>query len=80
MLSELTFSGTVNPGIAAVAFNPDKIYYNPQSPYIRFCTNKLTNSIGMKVDGNHAIGPFKSMVTDAYTQYNPNGILSLIHI
>ena len=74
MLSELTFSGTVNPGIAAVAFNPDKIYYNPQSPYIRFCTNKLTNSIGMKVDGSKSIGPFKSMVTDSYTQYNSNGI------
>ena len=28
----------------------------------------------MKIDGNHAIGPFKSMVTDAYTQYNSNGI------
>ena len=52
MLSELTFSGTVNSGIAAVAFNPDKIYYNPQSPYIRFCTNKLTNSIGLKIDGS----------------------------
>tara|TARA_Y100001963_G_scaffold2425_1_gene3276 strand:+ start:812 stop:2656 length:1845 start_codon:yes stop_codon:yes gene_type:complete len=74
MLSELTFSGTVNSGIAAVAFNPDKIYYNPQSPYIRFCTNKLTNSIGMKVDGSKSIGPFKSMVTDSYTQYNSNGI------
>ena len=74
MLAELTFSGTVNPGIAAVAFNPDKVYYNPQSPYIRFCTNKLTNSIGMKVDGSKSIGPFKSMVTDSYTQYNSNGI------
>ena len=74
MLSELTFSGTVNSGIAAVAFNPDKIYYNPQSPYIRFCTNKLTNSIGLKIDGSKSIGPFKSMVTDSYTQYNSNGI------
>ena len=74
MLQELTFSGTVNPGVAAVAFNPDKIEYNPQSPYIRFCTNKLTNSIGLKVDGSKSIGPFKSMVTDSYTQYNENGI------
>ena len=74
MLQELTFSGTVNPGVAAVAFNPDKVYYYNQSPYIRFCTNKLTNSIGMKVDGSKAIGPFKSMVTDSYTQYNANGI------
>ena len=74
MLSELTFSGTVNTGIAAVAFDPTNIYYNPQSPYIRFCTNKLTNSIGLKVDGSKSIGPFKSMVTDSYTQYNENGI------
>ena len=74
MLQELTFSGTVNSGIAAVAFNPDKVEYNPQSPYIRFCTNKLTNSIGMKVDGDKTFGPFKSMVTDSYTQYNANGI------
>ena len=74
MLQELTFSGTVNAGVAAVAFNPDKIYYYNQSPYIRFCTNKLTNSIGMKVDGSKSIGPFKSMVTDSYTQYNSNGI------
>ena len=74
MLQELTFSGTVNEGIAAIAFNPNKIEYNPQSPYIRFCTNKLTNSIGMKVDGSKSIGPFRSMVTDSYTQYNVNGI------
>ena len=74
MLQELTFSGTVNAGVAAVAFDPDRIEYNPQSPYIRFCTNKITNSIGMKVDGSKTFGPFKSMVTDSYTQYNPNGI------
>ena len=74
MLQELTFSGTVNEGIAAVAFNPDKIEYNPQSPYIRFCTNRIVNSIGMKVDGSKSVGPFKSMVTDSYTQYNSNGI------
>ena len=64
MLQELTFSGTVNEGIAAVAFNPDKIEYNPQSPYIRFCTNRIVNSIGMKVDGSKSVGQFKSMVTD----------------
>ena len=74
MMSELTFSGTVDAGIAVVAFDPDKIQYNPQSPYIRFCTNRVANSIGLKVDGNNSIGPFKSMVTDSYTQYNVNGI------
>tara|TARA_Y100001968_G_scaffold176192_1_gene161457 strand:+ start:427 stop:2904 length:2478 start_codon:yes stop_codon:yes gene_type:complete len=74
MMSELTFSGTVDAGVAVVAFDPDKIQYNPQSPYIRFCTNRVANSIGLKVDGNNSIGPFKSMVTDSYTQYNVNGI------
>ena len=28
----------------------------------------------MKIDGNAVFGPFKSMVTDAFTQYNANGI------
>ena len=74
MLQELTFSGTVDHGVAVVAFDPDKIQYVNQSPYVRFCTNKVSNSIGLKVDGNNAIGPFKSMVTDSYTQYNLNGI------
>ena len=74
MMQELTFSGTVDRGIAVVAFDPDKIQYNPQSPYIRFCTNKVANSIGLKVDGSKSIGPFKSMVTDSYTQYNTSGI------
>ena len=74
MLQEMSFSGTVNEGVAVVAFDPDKIQYVNQSPYVRFCTNKVKNSIGLKVDGNNSIGPFKSMVTDSYTQYNLNGI------
>ena len=73
-LSELSFTGTLDSGKAVVAFNPTIIRYSTQSPYVRNCTNFIKNSIGMKVDGNHAIGPFKSMVTDAYTQYNANGI------
>ena len=74
MISELTFSGTVDRGIAVIAFDPDKIQYVNQSPYIRFCTNRVANSIGLKVDGSKAVGPFKSMVTDSYTQYNVSGI------
>ena len=55
-----------------------------RSPYIRNCTNFATDSIGMKIDGNHANANFtgtnnlgqdlKSMVVDSYTQYNQNGI------
>ena len=64
----------MNSGSAIVAFNPDIVYYYTQSPYIHNCTNFVTNSIGMKIDGSKNIGPFKSMVTDSFTQYNSNGI------
>ena len=73
-ISEVSFVGTMNSGSAIVSFNPNIIYYYTQSPYIRNCTNFITNSIGMKIDGSKNIGPFKSMVTDSYTQYNSNGI------
>ena len=55
-----------------------------RSPYVRNCTNFMTSSIGMKIDGNDADGAFtginsvgadlKSMVCDSFTQYNENGI------
>ena len=73
-ISDVSFVGTMNSGSAIVAFNPDIVYYYTQSPYIHNCTNFITNSIGMKIDGSKNIGPFKSMVTDSYTQYNSNGI------
>ena len=44
-----------------------------QSPYLRNCTNFVPNSIGMRINGNHAEG-VKSMVVDSYTQYNQGGI------
>ena len=72
--TEMSFTGTMNTGKAIFAFDPDTIRYSGQSPYLRNCTNFVTNSIGMKIDGNHAIGPFKSFVTDSYTQYNQNGV------
>ena len=46
---------------------------NWQSPYVQNCTNFVPDSIGMRIDGSRA-GGFKSMVLDAYTQYNQNGI------
>ena len=55
-----------------------------QSPYVRNCTNFMTGSIGMKIDGNHVDASFtgtndlgqdiKSMVCDSFTQYNEAGI------
>ena len=72
-IAEMSFTGAANTG-AIFAFNPNKPSYNDQSPYIQNCTNFIPNSIGMKIDGNHSIGPTKSMVLDSYTQYNQGGI------
>ena len=73
-VTEMSYTGTMNPGKAVFAFDPDNIKYSDQSPYIRNCTNFIPNSIGMKIDGKHVIGPTKSMVTDSFTQYNQGGI------
>ena len=55
-----------------------------RSPYVRNCTNFMTGSIGMRIDGDFVNAAFtgtndlgqdlKSMVCDAFTQYNENGI------
>jgi hypothetical protein len=60
--------------LAIAAFDPSDKQYINQSTYVQNCTNFIPNSIGMKIDGNHALGPLKSMVLDSFTQYNPNGI------
>ena len=72
-IAEMSFVGPANSG-AIFAFNPVEIGYFDQSPYIQNCTNFIPNSIGLKIDGNDAIGPTKSMVVDSYTQYNQGGI------
>ncbi len=73
-VAEMSFTGTMNPGKAIFAFDPNNIKYSDQSPYVQNCTNFIPDSIGMKIDGNHVIGPTKSMVVDSYTQYNQGGI------
>jgi len=73
-VSDVSFTGTLDSGKAVFAFDPIAVKYFSQSPYINNCTNFIQNSIGMKIDGQHAIGPFKSMVTDSFTQYNSNGV------
>ena len=72
-IAEMAFNGVANTG-AIFAFNPNKPTYNNQSPYIQNCTNFIPNSVGMRIDGRHSIGPTKSMVLDSYTQYNAGGI------
>ena len=72
-VAEMSFVGSANTG-AIFAFDKDQQVYNNQSPYIQNCTNFIPNSIGLKIDGRHSIGPTKSMVVDSYTQYNQGGI------
>ena len=55
-----------------------------RSPYVRNCTNFMTGSIGMKINGDYVNAAFtgtndlgqdlKSMVCDSFTQYNETGI------
>ena len=55
-----------------------------RSPYIRNCTNFMSKSIGMRINGHHVDAAFtgtnnlgqdlKSMVCDSFTQYNEAGI------
>jgi hypothetical protein len=73
-IAEMSYTGTLNSGKAVFAFNPNKVGFFNQSPYIQNCTNFIPNSIGLKIDGSKAIGPLKSMVLDSYTQYNQGGI------
>jgi hypothetical protein len=73
-VAEMSYTGTMNPGGAIFAFNPDQIGYFDQSPYIQNGTNFIPGSIGMRIDGSKALGPTKCMVLDSYTQYNQGGI------
>jgi hypothetical protein len=72
-IAEMSFVGAANTG-AIFSFDPSAIRYVAQSPYVQNCTNFIPNSTGLKIDGNNAIGPLKSMVLDSYTQYNQGGI------
>jgi hypothetical protein len=72
-LAHMTFKDHVSPA-AAVAFNPDGTAgVISTSPYVQNCTSMTSNGTGLRVDGNHALGT-KSIVVDAYTQYNQGGI------
>jgi len=73
-VENISFTGSLNEGKAIIAFNPDKPSYVTQGPYIRNCTNFISNSIGMKIDGRHVIGATKAMNVDSYTQLNQGGI------
>jgi hypothetical protein len=72
-ISQMSFVGSANTG-AIFAFDPEGSGEIFQSPYIQNCTNFIPNTIGLKIDGNHAEGNLKSMLLDSYTQYNQGGI------
>jgi hypothetical protein len=72
-IANVSFVGAANTG-AVVTFNPAGSGTITQSPYIQNCTNFISNSIGVRVDGSHASGDLRSIVVDSYTQYNQGGI------
>ena len=72
--SDYAISGYIAPGPATEGSSG-----RWRSPYVRNCTNFMSGSIGMKINGDYAtastIGAdLKSMVCDSFTQYNENGI------
>ena len=72
-LNQMTFKDYEAPS-AAVCFPPDgSAGAIHTSPYVQNCTSITTTGTGMRVDGAH-VGGLKSMVVDAYTQYNQGGI------
>jgi len=73
-LSGMTFRDHVTPA-AAVAFNPNGSAGNiTTSPYVQDCSSITTTGTGMRIDGSHVTGNIRSMVLDAYTQFNQGGI------
>jgi hypothetical protein len=73
-ITGVTFRDHVSPA-AAVAFNPDGSAGNiTTSPYVQNCSSITTTGTGMRIDGSHVTGGIRSMVLDAYTQFNEGGI------
>ena len=70
----MTFRDHVSPA-AAVAFNPNGSAGNiTTSPYVQNCSSITTTGTGMRIDGSHVTGGIRSMVLDAFTQFNEGGI------
>ncbi len=72
-IAHMTFKGNEAPS-AAISFNPNgSAGVISTSPYVQNCTSMTTDATGMRVDGDLALGT-KSMMVDAFTQYNQGGI------
>jgi len=71
-LTGMTFRDHLDPA-AAVAFPSTGAGNIFTSPYVQNCSSITTTGAGMRVDGDLA-GGLKSMVLDAYTQFNQGGL------
>jgi len=72
-IAHMTFKDHIAPS-SAIAFPADgSAGVISTSPYVQNCTSMTTTGTGMRVDGDLALGT-KSMVVDAFTQYNQGGI------
>jgi len=76
-------SGAINSGILTASLSPlQGTGIITKGPYIRNCTNFISDSIGARIDGFNAdegdqinrIGVQGSFNVDSYTQYNQGGI------
>lgn len=75
-----TFKDHLSPA-AAIAYPPRDEFgnitavpsYIERSPYVQNCTSLTTTGKGVYIDGS-AVDGLKSMVFDAFTQYNQGGI------
>jgi hypothetical protein len=71
-ITGMTFRDHLSPA-AAVAFPSTGAGNIFTSPYVQNCSSITTTGCGMRIDGNLA-GGLKSMVLDAYTQFNQGGL------
>ena len=76
-LKEITFRDHQD-GAACLAYDPrvDSPGAGPfitQSPYVQNCTSLTTSGTGLRIDGSKVTG-LRSMVLDAFTQFNAGGI------
>lgn len=69
--TQMTFRDHVSPA-AAIAFPTAGAGAISTSPYVQNCSSITTTGTGMRIDGSLASG-LKSMVLDAYTQFNQGG-------
>lgn len=65
---------TVKTGSAVFSYNPNGSAGNiTTSPYIQNCSSITTSGTGVRVNGDY-VGGLRSMVLDAFTQFNEGGI------